>query len=382
MASCRAASFPTCAHESASFLRGLDFPGYAIGGLSVGETKEQMHAMLEVVTPLLPQDKPRYLMGVGSPEDLFEGVSRGVDLFDCVLPTRVARNGGLLTRRGRINLRNARFAEDPAPIEEGCDCYTCRHFSRAYLRHLLKANEIFGLRLATLHNLRFMLRTMAEIRQSILDGTFVALQGGVPGAVSHRARRGARRPTRAPPFALQALSVRIPSRHRLLSMAAFLCEQETGFFRQRRSHTRVRISSMAGVRTMYKKPGFLAATVRKSHRQPESRRGTLYPMWSCMLCSGKEYDMNWLTLARWSPYAVGAGMGIVTYLAFLLSDRSLGCSTAFARTAGMIEGWFRGDKVKERPYFQKFAPVIEWGWMLVLGVVIGAFISSDGLGQL
>jgi len=193
--------FPDLRAESATFLRGLDLPGYAIGGLSVGETKEQMHAMLEVVTPLLPADKPRYLMGVGSPEDLFEGVSRGVDLFDCVLPTRVARNGGLLTRRGRINLRNARYAEDPAPIEAGCDCYACRHFSRAYLRHLIKANEIFGLRLATLHNLRFMLRTMGEIRQSILDGTFAALKAAfleqyriVPDEVraAQRARRGSR----------------------------------------------------------------------------------------------------------------------------------------------------------------------------------------------
>ena len=168
--------FPDLRQESACFLTALDFPGYAIGGLSVGETKEQMHAILDVVTPLLPEDKPRYLMGVGSPEDLFEGVGRGVDLFDCVLPTRVARNGGLLTVNGRINLRNARYAEDPMPIEEGCDCYTCRHFSRAYLRHLLKANEVLGLRLATLHNLRFMLRLMAQIRQSVLDGTFLAFK--------------------------------------------------------------------------------------------------------------------------------------------------------------------------------------------------------------
>jgi queuine tRNA-ribosyltransferase len=168
--------FPDLRQESARFLTALDFPGYAIGGLSVGETKEQMHAILDVVTPLLPEDKPRYLMGVGSPEDLFEGVSRGVDLFDCVLPTRVARNGGLLTSQGRINLRNAQYAEDPSPIEEGCDCYTCRHFSRAYVRHLLKANEVFGLRLATIHNLRFMLRLMARIRQSVLDGTFLSFK--------------------------------------------------------------------------------------------------------------------------------------------------------------------------------------------------------------
>jgi queuine tRNA-ribosyltransferase len=193
--------FADLRRESARTLRALDFPGYAIGGLSVGETKEQMHAMLDVVTPLLPKDKPRYLMGVGSPEDLFEGVSRGVDLFDCVLPTRVARNGGLLTRQGRINLRNAQYAEDPAPVEADCDCYTCQHFSRAYLRHTLKANEIFGLRLATLHNLRFVLRLMAEIRASILDGSFVAFKDAflgqyriVPDAVrsAQRARRNSR----------------------------------------------------------------------------------------------------------------------------------------------------------------------------------------------
>jgi queuine tRNA-ribosyltransferase len=196
--------FPELRQESAHFLTTLDFAGYAIGGLSVGETKEQMHAILDVVTPLLPQDKPRYLMGVGSPEDLFEGVSRGVDLFDCVLPTRVARNGGLLTSKGRINLRNAQYAEDPAPIEEGCDCYTCRRFSRAYVRHLLKANEVFGLRLATVHNVRFMLRLMGQIRQSVLDGTFVAFKeaflGGyriVPDAVRRAQReRRARRTQR------------------------------------------------------------------------------------------------------------------------------------------------------------------------------------------
>ncbi len=170
--------YPELRERSARYLVGLDFPGYAIGGLSVGESKAQMHAMLDLVTPLLPEDRPRYLMGVGSPEDLFEAVSRGIDLFDCVLPTRLARNGGLLTRQGRINLRNAQYAEQEASIEEGCDCYTCRHYSAAYVRHLLKAREIFGLRLATIHNVRFMLRTMGEIRQSILDGTFAALKAG------------------------------------------------------------------------------------------------------------------------------------------------------------------------------------------------------------
>jgi queuine tRNA-ribosyltransferase len=164
--------YPDLRRESARFITGLDLPGVAIGGLSVGEPKEQMHAVLDDVVPLLPEDKPRYLMGVGSPEDLFEGVSRGIDMFDCVLPTRIARNAGLFTRHGRISLRKAQYAEDPGPIEAGCDCYTCQHYSRAYVRHLLKAKEIFGLRLASIHNLRFMLRLMEDIRWSILDGTF------------------------------------------------------------------------------------------------------------------------------------------------------------------------------------------------------------------
>jgi len=160
--------------QSAEFLASLDFPGYGIGGLSVGETKAQMHHMLEVMHPILPRHKPRYLMGVGSPEDLFEGVARGVDQFDCVLPTRIARNGAVFTHGGRLNLRNARFATDKQPIEEGCQCYTCRTFSRAYLRHLIVAKEILALRLTTLHNLHFMLETMRRIRQSIIDGTFAA----------------------------------------------------------------------------------------------------------------------------------------------------------------------------------------------------------------
>jgi queuine tRNA-ribosyltransferase len=165
--------FADLRERSAQFLTSLDFDGYAIGGLSVGETKPQMHAMLEVLHPHLPRHKPRYLMGVGSPEDLFECVARGVDQFDCVLPTRIARNGAVLTHRGRLNLRNAQFIEDPTPIEQGCTCYTCRSFGRAYLRHLITTKEITGLRLTTLHNLHFMLETMRRIRQSILDGTFV-----------------------------------------------------------------------------------------------------------------------------------------------------------------------------------------------------------------
>jgi queuine tRNA-ribosyltransferase len=168
--------FPDLRVESASALRALDFPGYAIGGLSVGETKEQMYATLDVTVPELPADKPRYLMGVGAPEDVVEGVARGIDIFDCVLPTRVARNGGLLTRQGRMNLRNARYAADPLPVEPGCDCYACQHFSRAYLRHLFKTEEILGLHLATVHNVRFMIRLMEVIRHHIAAGTFAAFR--------------------------------------------------------------------------------------------------------------------------------------------------------------------------------------------------------------
>ena len=170
--------FPDLRRESARFLTSLDFPGYAIGGLSVGETKEQMYATLEVTIPELPADRPRYLMGVGTPEDILESVARGVDIFDCALPTRVARNGGLLTRTGRINIRNARYADDPSPIEPHCTCYTCQHFSRAYLRHLFKAEEILGLRLATLHNLHFMLRLMEQVRAAIAGGTFMQFKDG------------------------------------------------------------------------------------------------------------------------------------------------------------------------------------------------------------
>jgi queuine tRNA-ribosyltransferase len=168
--------FADLRQESARLLRGLDFPGYAIGGLSVGESKAEMHAMLEVTTPLLPADKPRYLMGVGSPEDLVEGVARGIDLFDCVLPTRMARNGTVLTRQGRLNLRNAQYAEDSHPIEKGCTCYACQHFSRAYVRHLVRAREILGLRLTTIHNLHFVLDLMRQMRTLILEGTFLAFK--------------------------------------------------------------------------------------------------------------------------------------------------------------------------------------------------------------
>ena len=160
--------------HSASFLRRLDFPGYAIGGLAVGETKEQMYTTLDYTCPALPADKPRYLMGVGAPEDIVEAVGRGVDMFDCVLPTRIARNGQLLTRQGRMNMRNAQYAEDQRPVQEDCTCYTCRTFSRAYLRHLYKAGEISALRLGTIHNVNFMLTLMREVRDAIAAGEFAA----------------------------------------------------------------------------------------------------------------------------------------------------------------------------------------------------------------
>ncbi len=160
--------------ESARALSALDFSGFAIGGLSVGETKEQMYGILAITAPALPAGKPRYLMGVGAPEDIVEAVARGIDLFDCVLPTRVARNGGLLTGHGRLNLRNSSYTADPLPIEPGCGCYTCQHFSRAYLRHLFKAGETLALHLATIHNLHFMMKLMADIRANIASGTFDA----------------------------------------------------------------------------------------------------------------------------------------------------------------------------------------------------------------
>lgn len=158
--------------RSAQFLVGLDFPGYAIGGLSVGETKHEMHAVLDITLAHLPEDRPRYLMGVGSPEDLLEGIARGVDLFDCVLPTRLARNGALYTHRGRINIRNAQYQRDAEPVQAGCTCFTCRSFSRAYLRHLFAARELLAYRLASIHNLHFILDLMRGAREAIGDGSF------------------------------------------------------------------------------------------------------------------------------------------------------------------------------------------------------------------
>lgn len=159
--------------ESAKALADMDFPGYGIGGLSVGEPKPVMYEMLEKIEPYMPKEKPRYLMGVGTPDCFLEGILRGIDMFDCVLATRIARNGTCFTRRGRLVVRNAACAHDFAPIEEGCDCYACRHFSRAYIRHLLKAEEITGGRLTSIHNLRFLIRMMEEIREAIAQDRFL-----------------------------------------------------------------------------------------------------------------------------------------------------------------------------------------------------------------
>lgn len=158
--------------ESLAGLTQIGFHGYAIGGLSVGEPKEEMMRVLRHVAPKLPDNAPRYLMGVGTPEDLVEGVSHGVDMFDCVMPTRNARNGWLFTRYGDIKIRNARYKDDTQPLDPDCHCHTCRHFSRAYLHHLQRANEITGARLNTLHNLYFYLKIMAEMREAIENGSF------------------------------------------------------------------------------------------------------------------------------------------------------------------------------------------------------------------
>jgi queuine tRNA-ribosyltransferase len=158
--------------ESAQFISSLDTPGIAIGGLSVGETKEEMHNTLDVVLPLLPENKPRYLMGVGTPEDIINGVARGVDIFDCVLPTRLARHHSAFAPEGRLNMMNATFARDTRPIDETCDCYTCQTFTRAYIRHLIVAKELLAGTLLSIHNLRALIRLVESLRASILDNTF------------------------------------------------------------------------------------------------------------------------------------------------------------------------------------------------------------------
>jgi queuine tRNA-ribosyltransferase len=168
--------FETLRDESIQSLTDTDFPGYAIGGLSVGEPKEDMLRILNHTAPKLPHDRPRYLMGVGTPEDLVDGVSAGIDMFDCVMPTRNARNGWMFTRFGDLKLRNSRYKDDERPLQMGCKCYCCTNFSRAYVHHLQKVSEILGARLATIHNLHYYQTLMAELRTSLEQGTFEAFR--------------------------------------------------------------------------------------------------------------------------------------------------------------------------------------------------------------
>lgn len=164
--------YPELREQSAKFIADLGLPGNAIGGLSVGESKEDMYAMIEIVNDILPEDKPRYLMGVGTPGDLVNGVMRGVDMFDCVLPTRLARHNAAMTINQRINILNAQYASDPNPIDENCTCYTCMNFSRAYLRHLAVAKEMLSATLLSIHNIHTMISLARRIRESIIEGTF------------------------------------------------------------------------------------------------------------------------------------------------------------------------------------------------------------------
>ncbi len=165
-------TFPELRKQSAGFLTGLDFPGYAIGGLSVGEPKDVTLSLVALTASLLPENKPRYLMGVGAPEDIIESVARGIDIFDCALPTRVARNGALFTRKGRVNIRRAVYRKMDRAIDPDCDCYACRTFSAAYLCHLFRSEELLALRLASIHNLRFVSNLIRKIRDAILADSF------------------------------------------------------------------------------------------------------------------------------------------------------------------------------------------------------------------
>jgi queuine tRNA-ribosyltransferase len=163
---------PDLRTASTQFIASLPFPGIAIGGLSVGETKDEMYGTLDLVTKILPENKPRYLMGVGTPEDLINGIARGIDIFDCVLPTRLARHNAVFSSEGRLNLMNATFAHDKSPIDEACTCYTCRTFPRAYLRHLIVAKELLAGTLLSIHNLHALIQLVRDIRISIIDNTF------------------------------------------------------------------------------------------------------------------------------------------------------------------------------------------------------------------
>ncbi len=170
--------FPELRRRSVAYLKSLDFPGYAIGGLSLGEPKKVTLSIVEETVKMLPEARTRYLMGVGSPEDIVEGVARGCDIFDCALPTRVARNGAFFARDGRHNIRNAVYRRIEEPMVDGCNCYTCRHFSAAYVHHLFACEELLGYRLMTIHNLSFMNNLVSEIRASILNGGFKSFREG------------------------------------------------------------------------------------------------------------------------------------------------------------------------------------------------------------
>ena len=166
--------FPDLRAASAAFIADLNLPGNAIGGLSVGETKPEMHAMIDVVNAILPQDKPRYLMGVGPPQDLVECVDLGIDIFDCVLPTRLARHHAAMTDTGRVNVMNAQYARDERPISETCTCYTCQTHSRAYIRHLIQAREMLSGTLLSIHNIHTLLNLTARLREAIIAGNFTS----------------------------------------------------------------------------------------------------------------------------------------------------------------------------------------------------------------
>ena len=181
--------------ECAQRLAEIGFPGYAIGGLSVGESHGEMYGILDVTDKALPRGKPRYLMGVGMPENLVEGVARGVDMFDCVLPSRNGRTGSLLTRNGRINIKNARFERDFTPIDDECDCYACINFTKAYVRHLYRAGEILASRLCTWHNLRFLTRLMSDAREAIIRGTFPEFRAETISRLGLASQDGADEPT-------------------------------------------------------------------------------------------------------------------------------------------------------------------------------------------
>jgi queuine tRNA-ribosyltransferase len=167
-------TYPSIREISASKLVEMDFEGYAIGGLSVGESEQEMYGMTALCTAILPESKPRYLMGVGTPENILESIERGIDMFDCVMPTRNGRNGLLFTRNGKINIKNAQYRDDFGPLDEACECYCCRNFSRAYLRHLVRCKEILALQLASIHNLTFYLWLVRSARQAIVEQRFAS----------------------------------------------------------------------------------------------------------------------------------------------------------------------------------------------------------------